>query len=71
MKKCQYAVSGAYSDSRGLLEARKEVADSSLLFVIFISQHGNSLFQEVLVYATILFLTLFLWLFAQPNFLIV
>ncbi|CAN7013194.1 unnamed protein product, partial [Brassica oleracea var. botrytis] len=28
----------AYSDSSGLLEARKEVADSSLLFVIFISQ---------------------------------
>ncbi|KAG2247852.1 hypothetical protein Bca52824_087480 [Brassica carinata] len=59
---------GAYSDSRGLLGARK--ASSSLLFVIFISQRGNALFQEVLVYATILLLTLLLWLFAPPNFLI-
>ncbi|CAN6923552.1 unnamed protein product, partial [Brassica oleracea] len=58
----------AYSDSRGLLEARK--ASSSLLFVIFISQRGNALFQEVLVYATILLLRLLLWLFAPPNFLI-
>ncbi|KAF3503633.1 hypothetical protein F2Q69_00041476 [Brassica cretica] len=58
----------AYSDSRGLLGARK--ASSSLLFVIFISQRGNALFQEVLVYATILLLTLLLWLFAPPNFLI-
>ncbi|KAH0942741.1 hypothetical protein HID58_002378, partial [Brassica napus] len=33
-------------------------------------RRGNALFQEVLVYAMILLLTLLLWLFAPPNFLI-
>ncbi|KAH0884479.1 LOW QUALITY PROTEIN: hypothetical protein HID58_060575, partial [Brassica napus] len=37
---------------------------------LYYTRHGNTLFQEVLVSATILLLTLLLWLFAPPNFLI-
>ncbi|KAH0942742.1 hypothetical protein HID58_002379, partial [Brassica napus] len=45
-------------------------AQAFCLSFSYLRRRGNALFQEILVYAMILLLTLLLWLFAPPNFLI-